>query len=590
MMSLRELSLTHIAVFDAQRIDVPQGMTVIAGEAGAGKSLMIDAVDWIFGANASAKELLRKGYERGNVGLVYEVSPQHDATVWHALAEEGIDLERTDNGSALLDMTREFTTSGSRFRINGTSVSRAFMQGLRPYLLELQSQHSTVTLMQQAYQQHLLDAYGGVAHQRYLEAVDRVYLQWKEAVATLKAYEAEEQEAGHRLHVLRLQVQELERFQLESPEEDDALEEEINRLAHAEQLKSAYAEGLQLMGLADSPDDLPSMPDVLSVLSKRLSQVEASEKRLAPVLEQLDAVREQLREIAHQLSALNEDVDLNPQRLDDLQSRLNDLQKLKRLYGPTLADVIRYYENSSQELADLEFRQSNPDNLKAQVVELSERLKSVCDDLTQARQRLASDLEAQVQASLSDLAMPHTRFKIVLEPVEPYAQGQERVNFAFSANVGDELKPLGKVASGGELSRVLLALTVASLPQQAGEMQAKKLYVFDEIDTGTSGQAAKTIGFQLQRLAEAGHQVLVVTHQAVVAAAAHQHWWVHKQVNDGATVSSVKTALNRDDVADLLTHLASGEDSQSNGVSRQFAEELLRQMKATPQAILNVVS
>jgi len=120
---------------------------------------------------------------------------------------------------------------------------------------------------------------------------------------------------------------------------------------------------------------------------------------------------------------------------------------------------------------------------------------------------------------------------------------------------------------------------VASLPQQAGEIQAKKLYVFDEIDTGTSGQAAKTIGFQLQRLANAGHQVLVVTHQAVVAAAAHQHWWVHKQVNDGATVSSVKTALHRDDVADLLTHLASGEDSQSNGVSRQFAEALLDQMK-----------
>jgi DNA repair protein RecN (Recombination protein N) len=579
MMSLRELSLTHIAIFDSQRIDVPQGMTVIAGEAGAGKSLMIDAIDWIFGANASAKDLLRKGCERGSVGLLYEITPQHDATVWHALEAECIDLERNDQGSALLDLTRDFTISGSRFRINGTSVSRAFMQGLRPYMLELQSQHSTVTLMQQGYQQHVLDAYGGMTHRRHLEAVERVFQQWKEAVATLKAYEAQEKEAGHRLHVLRLQVKELERFQLGSPEEDEALEEEINRLAHAEQLKSAYAEGQQLMGLGDLPDDAPSMLDVLSLLSKRLTQVEASEKRLAPVLEQLDAVREQLREVAHQLHALNEDVDLNPQRLDDLQSRLNDLQKLKRLYGPTLADVIRYYENSSQELADLEFRQSNPDTLKAQVVDLSERLKRVCDDLTQARKQLASDLEAQVQASLSDLAMPHARFKIMLEPVEPYAQGQERVNFAFSANVGDELKPLGKVASGGELSRVLLALTVSSLPQEAGETQAKKLYVFDEIDTGTSGQAAKTIGFQLQRLAEAGHQVLVVTHQAVVAAAAHQHWWVHKQVNDGATVSSVKTALNREDVADLLTHLASGEDSQTHVASRQFAEALLDQMK-----------
>ena len=588
MMSLRELSLNHIAVFDSQTVDVPHGMTVIAGEAGAGKSLMIDAIDWIFGANASAKDLLRKGCEKGRVGALYELTPQHDPLLWQLLEEEGIELERGQDDLVLLDMTREFTASGSRFRINGSSVSRVFMQSLRPYLIELQSQHSTITLMQQSYQQHVLDTYGGGSHKQYLEAVGRVYLQWKEAVQTLKAYEEQEQNAGQRLHVLRLQVEELDRFQVLNPQEDHELEDEINRLAHAEQLKSAYAEGQQIMGLVDVSEDSPSVLDVLSVLSKRLSQVESSEKRLSPVLEQLDAVREQLRDLGHQLNALNEDVDLNPKRLDDLQSRLNDLQKLKRLYGPTLQDVIRYYENISQELADLEFRQGNPDTLKAQVVDLGNRLKTVCDELSQARQALASNLEAQVQASLSDLAMPHAQFKIILEPVDAYGQGQERIQFVFSANVGDELKPLGKVASGGELSRVLLALTVASLPQNTSEMQAKKVYVFDEIDTGTSGQAAKTIGFQLQRLASVGHQVLVVTHQAVVAAAAHQHWWVSKQVEDGATVSSVKTGLLSEEVASLLTHLASGDSSQTNAASRQFAEELLRQMK-TPFNTISMI-
>jgi DNA repair protein RecN (Recombination protein N) len=579
MMSLRELSLTHLAVFDSQCIDVPQGMTVIAGEAGAGKSLMIDAMDWIFGGHASAKEILRKDCKKGSAGLLYEITPEHDAVIWHALDAEGIDLERNDQNHVLLDITRDFTPSGSRFRINGTSVSRAFMQSLRPYMLELQSQHSTITLMQQTHQQHLLDAYGGVAHRTCLEAVEGVFQQWKEAVACLNAYEVEEQQASHRLHVLRLQVEELERFQLSDLQEDLELEEEINRLAHAEQLQSAYAQGLELMGLGEVSPDALNVLDVLSGLSKRLSSVEASEKRLTPILEQLDAIREQLREIGHQLNALNDEVGLNPKRLDDLQSRLNDLQKLKRLYGPTLADVIRYYENSSQELAELEFRHRNPDALKTQVASVSQHLTSACQALTQARQRLAFDLEAQVQASLSDLAMPHARFKIILDPVDPYAQGQERVQFAFSANVGDELKPLGKVASGGELSRVLLALTVASLLPEAGETQAKKLYVFDEIDTGTSGQAAKTIGLQLQRLAQAGHQVLVVTHQAVVAAAAHHHWWVHKHVNNGVTVSFVKTLLNRADVADLLTHLASGEDAQTHVASRQFAEALLNQMQ-----------
>jgi DNA repair protein RecN (Recombination protein N) len=577
-MSLQALHLRQIAVFESQQLHIPTGMTVIAGEAGAGKSLLIDALDWIFGASASAKDVLRHGAERGQVGLMYRLTAQHSPRLWDALDAEGIELERLESGDCELEITREFSTSGSRFRINGSSVSRAFMQDLRGELLDLHSQHSTVTLMQQPFQQQLLDAFGGVSHQQYLEAVQRVYTQWKEAHNALQSLEQERQSSEQRVHLLRLQVQELDALNLTNPHEDEALEAEINRLAHAEQLKSAYAETQHLMGFSGGDEEAPNILDALGFLSKRLGQVEASEKRLSPVLDQLEAVREQLRELGHQIHSLDEEVDLNPQRLDELQSRLNDLQKLKRLYGPSLQDVIHYWENASLELADLEDRYLNPDALQAQVKELAQRLEEVCQQLSQARQALAERLESQVQASLSDLAMPHAQFQIHLEACPANAYGKERVQFLFSANPGEGLKPLGKVASGGELSRVLLALTVASLPQDA--QGASKLYVFDEIDTGTSGQAAKTIGLQLQRLANAGHQVLVVTHQAVVAAAAHQHWWVRKVVEAGTTVSQVQTTLTQDETLHLLTHLASGESDTQNQVSRQFAESLLEQMQS----------
>jgi len=583
---LNELRLNNIAVFKQQTLALSRGMTVIAGEAGAGKSLLIDSLDWIFGASVSAKDVLRHDAERGLVSAVFQVTPYHALGLWNMFDHEGIEVEGAHQHSGEIEITRDFTQGGSRFKINGTSVSRKFMQELRPFLMELQSQHSTVGLMNQAVQQSLLDGMGGDEHKHLLDAVARVHLQWKESAKALDAYSSEQQNVEQRVHLLRLQVADLDALEITDAGEDTTLEEDVERLSHAEQLKQAYGETQAMLLGGDEFGESTNVMDSLGLMRKRLGQVEASEKRLSPLLEQLEVMHEQMREMAQQLTSLDEDIDVTPQRVDEIQTRLSDLQKMKRLYGPSLQDVMTYHENASFELADLEFRQANPDALKEEVARLTIHLNATCSTLTSARQVLAESLTVRVNKTLVDLAMPFATFDVVLEPCSPNAQGAERVVFHLSANPGETLKPLGKVASGGELSRVLLALTVASVSTDKETSHAPIVYVFDEIDTGTSGQAAKTIGQQLQRLSESGRQVMCVTHQPIVAAAAHHHWWVSKQVEDGETTSSVNTSLDAQGVQQVLMHLASGDEGESSTASRDFAQSLLDQMKSEKRIVV----
>jgi DNA repair protein RecN (Recombination protein N) len=585
-MMLQELRLSGIATFNHQELQVPSGMVVLAGEPGAGKSLLIEAIDWAFGAPVAARDVLRHGCDRGRVGLTFRLSPQHDAQFWALLHAEDIELEDgsvTTGSDVMLDITREFTEAGSRFRVNGSSVSRKFMQEIRPFLLEMQSQHGTVALLQPAQQHALADAFGGDPLAQQLAAVERVYRQWAEAQRTLEAYQNQQEDAEKRLHLLRLEVQELDTLNITEADEDTQLETELARLAHAEQLKQAYAESQQvLLGADHGEAEQLNLLDGLSLIRKRLAHVERAEGRVTPLLEQLESLREQLRDVSQQLDALDGDVDLNPHRMDEIQVRLNELQKMKRLYGPTLQDVMHHHEQASEELAELEFRNNNPEALKQQAETLHHTLVSVCLLLSETRRHIAETLETRVNETLKALAMPHAQLKVALLPCAPGAKGQEQIEFQFSANPGEPLRPLGKVASGGELSRVLLALCVASLPE--GKTQAGKLYAFDEIDTGTSGEAAKTIGQQLQRLAEAGHHVLTITHQPIVAAAAHHHIWVSKDVRGGATTSQATVYQQERDVEALLMHLASGvqtasTDDEMSPQARAFVQGLRRNMK-----------
>ena len=596
---LKQLSLKHIAVFEQATIPFPCGFSVITGEPGSGKSLLVDALDWLFGGVVNSKDVIRTGCTTGKVELVFELSPQHPEGLWQVLDSEGIELEHNEAGQCDLIITREFTATASRCRVNGTAVSRATLETIRPFLVEIQSQHSSIELLRPQAQRDVLDKIGDKHHQQLRLAVERTFLQWSELKQTVETWQQQSQRHQQRIHLLEMQIEELQALELTDATEDETLRAELLRLNQADELRTAYTEALFYIEGNNNTDDTTLLPllDSLNKTKKALYTAVKAEPRVTPLLETIEGMQAELKEMSYQLGNLEADLVVHPQRQTDVMVRLEKLDKMKRLYGPSLQAVIDHQQAMEKELDDLSVFSQDPERLLAQLQSQEAQLQTLLTELTASRKALAKTLTTQLQSLLQALAMPHARFDIELTKTEaPTQEGEDIITFQFSANPGEALKPLAKVASGGELSRVLLALTVAAmqfthnhkpLKQQKASPPAK-LFVFDEIDTGTSGQATKTIAQQLQRLAGIAQQVVAISHQPVVAAAATTCLEVEKtskpttdNPSQMRSFSIVKVLQHPTERLPIISRLAGGENGQTEA-SLTFAKELLQEMQPLP--------
>lgn len=595
-MVLKQLSLEHIAVFEQATIPFPYGFSVITGEPGSGKSLLVDALDWLFGGAVNSKDVIRTGCTTGKVELVFELTPQHSEGLWQLLDSEGIELEHNEAGECDLIIAREFTATASRCRLNGTAVSRAMLENIRPFLVEIQSQHSSIELLRPHAQREVLDKIGDKHHQQLRLAVERTFLQWSELKQTVETWQQQSQRHQQRIHLLEMQIEELQLLELTDPTEDETLRAELLRLNQADELRTAYTEALfYIEGNSTEETSLLPLLDGLNKTKKALYSVQKAEPRVGTVLETLEGMQAELKEISYQLGSLEADLVVHPQRQTDVMARLEKLDKMKRLYGPSLQAVIEHQQAMEKELDDLSVFSQDPERLLAQLNTLETQLYDLLTQLTTSRKILAQTLTTQLQSLLQALAMPHARFDIELTLAEaPTQEGQDTITFQFSANPGETMKPLAKVASGGELSRVLLALTVAAMqfthnkqntPTKSVKNPAK-LFVFDEIDTGTSGQATKTIAQQLQRLAGIAQQVVAISHQPVVAAAAQTCLEVEKTSKPDVdnpdqmrSFSVVKVLQHPTERLPIISRLAGGENGQTEA-SLTFAQELLHEMQS----------
>jgi DNA repair protein RecN (Recombination protein N) len=559
---LREVHIENFALIERVDLSFEAGFTVLTGETGAGKSIVIDAVKAMLGGRTGS-ETLRTGAENGLVEGVFALSPELPAAVFLEAAGIAADHD-AEPGKATYVCTREFSAGGrSRCRINGRTVTREQLSAAGSLLVNLHGQHEHQPLLYLNRQLALLDAFAGEDAAALREEVARLYERLRDLERRWAEVTRGETERAQRLDLLRFQVKEVGEARL-TPDEEQGLLRERQLLHQAEklslQLERAYA---ALYG----GEGGPSAGDLLGQAQQALGELARIDSALAGLAEAVRAAGVQVGEAARELSAYRERLDLDPRRLDWVEERLDRIARLKRKYGADVPAVLAYAERCAAELSRLEEAEASPGELAAARVRAERELVAAAGRLTALRRAAAAQLAQQVAALLPQLAFRKARFEVEVAAEELGPSGGDRVEFLFTANLGEPLKSLAKIASGGELSRVMLALQTV-----LARSDATPTLIFDEIDAGISGRAGQTVAECLARLGRE-RQVVCVTHLPQIASMAEHHYLIAKAVAEGRTQVSA-ALLGREGRVAELARLVGGVELTSTTL--RHAEEMLR--------------
>ncbi|MBY0450659.1 MAG: AAA family ATPase [Cyanobacteria bacterium] len=510
---LKHLSIKHIGIIDGLSLEVRPGFTAVTGETGSGKSLILWSVALVFGLKATPQEVIQTGYTDACVELEWAIAEGIRPQVSAILEAAGIsDSPEESLLETNLLLSREWRGQQSRYRINGVPVSKDVMAQLQPLLLEIQHQHEMIQLFSPSEQRQYLDQLSLDRLNPLKKKLSRVYHQWCEAQRQLETIEATQQQRLRERDFMQHQLNELEAAALENPEEDVLLEAKAQRFQHFEELSK------HLGGCLDG-----RLLDHIASIKKSLKAAAGLDASLQPYFATFEMIEAEAQEAQHGLSRYQDQLPRDIAQLDELIHRLETLKQLKRKYGPTLARVIETQTQLALDLESSAYYEQDQQTLLAHRDSLAAEIAGLCEQMTQERHLCKQRLEKMIRPHLKDLALTHARFEVQMTALSEWsADGMDGISFQFSANPGEPLRPLNKAASGGELSRVLLAIKVVCHGEDTG-----KTVIFDEVDTGISGPSAKCLAEKLQQLSQT-HQVLAVTHQAIVAAAAHSHVNVEK--------------------------------------------------------------
>ncbi|MBW4565768.1 MAG: DNA repair protein RecN [Mojavia pulchra JT2-VF2] len=568
------LRIENFALIDQLELEFGAGLNVLTGETGAGKSIILDAIDAALGGKVSSR-VIRTGTSRAMVEATFKSNPA--LVAW--LNEQEIDA--IDESSVVISREIAATASNirSRSRVNGVLVNRPMMVGLRDRLVEITAQGQTVQVGQSAQVRDWLDLHGGESLMQQRQIIASAFSTYQQAHLVLEKRRTSERERLQQLDLLTYQVQELGAVNLSDPNELEQLLQERERLNHVVDLQQMSYKVYQ--ALYQNDNEAPAAADLLGDSEATLNDMVEYDAQLQPLLDLVRDAQATLMEVARQINAYGEDLEADPQRLEEVEERIRELKQICRKYGPTLQEAIAYYQRIQSELAELNDSEQSIEKLEQQEQASLTKLMQACNQLTQLRRQAANKLESRLISELKPLAMEKVQFTVEIVPTTPTATGADKITFMFSPNPGEPLQPLSEIASGGEMSRFLLALKACvSQADAAGTM------VFDEIDVGVSGRVAQAIAEKLHQLSQS-NQVLCVTHQPLVAAMADRHFRVDKQIinqskgnkaNNGnaeqRTVVRVTTLDNLTTRREELAQLAGGK-SATDAIA--FAESLLLQ-------------
>ncbi|MEW5917103.1 MAG: DNA repair protein RecN [Gemmatimonadota bacterium] len=557
---LTELRIRDLAIIRDVRLALAPGFNVLTGETGAGKSIIVGALGLLLGERASA-DLVRAGASRARVEAAFDVVGNRRLLA--DLDERGIDAS---DGTLIL--SREVVSgSGGRSRawINGSPVTTTVLGDVARALVNLHGQHESQTLLQPAVQRDLLDAFGGS-----LEEAARVRDAFETLVSVreeLAALETRRRDAERRADYLRHVVSEIDAATLVVGE-DQALDDEERRLTNVEDLRRHVADAIAAL---DGPDAVLGR---LAQARRELTALNRLDPSLGGLQEQLDAATYTVDELRRELEHYDSGITADPERLRTVQERRDTIFRLTRKYGATVENVLATAEQARAELTLVDTAHLDVAVLRARETQLQQHLTAAASDLSRRRVTSARKLTQAVDAQLPALGMAGGRFSVSLETRrEIAADGAEDVAFLIALNVGHEARPLARVASGGELSRVMLALTTI-----LAKLNRVPALVFDEVDSGIGGRVALQVGDTMRSVAE-HHQVLAITHLPQIASRAHHQIVVEKGAHDGTTTADVRVVTDDDRVTELARML--GGDAERD-VSRAHARELLAAVEARP--------
>lgn len=561
---LLSLQIENFALIDSLSLEFGAGLNVLTGETGAGKSIILDAIDIILGGKISDR-ILRTGSRRALLEASFQLSPI--LKDWLIAAE----IDEIDDG--VLICSREISNQQdklrSRSRVNGVVINKQQMTRLREHLVDITAQGQTVHLGRANRQRDWLDHFGGAKVLEQRQRVASVFARFQQAQQALEKYRTNEQQQLQQIDLLKYQLEDLEQVQLTDPEEQDNLIQESQRLGHSVELQ---LQSQQVYEALYEQEQGAACADLLGKAEVTLTEMGTYDSQIQPILELVQEALTQVQEAGLQINAYGADLETDPQRLQDVEDRLTQLKQICRKYGPTLADAMAHQERITAELATLGGEGQSLEELEQRYQMAEEVLVSACAQLTQLRQRAAQALADRLLSELKPLAMDKVQFQVAVQPIAPAAHGSDLIQFLFSPNPGEPLQPVSETASGGEMSRFLLALKACF-----SQIEDVDTLVFDEIDVGVSGQVAQSIATKLHALGH-DHQVLCVTHQPIVAAMADQHFQVAKQVLDPEqaqerTVVRV-TALDALERRQALAEIAGGQSAEG---ALPFVDALLQE-------------
>ncbi len=545
---LKNLHIQNVALIEACEIEFKNGLNIMTGETGAGKSMVLGSLQFVLGQKVSKKQdFIRKNATIAQVEVSFLISSQ---TILSQLEENGIEMEDFE-----LVISRSLNQSGkSVCRMNGTMISLSFLREFSANLIDIYGQHEYQSLLNAKKHIHILDRFCGEEFLKLLGEYQIAYGQMKQIQKEIDQLKEAQQNQEQKMDMYRFQIEEIEEADLKIEEEEELLKLQKS-LSHTKRLHELMEESLQI--LYDGTEEMQSAGDGINRGLILMREGMNYDEALEPFYEELENISVRLDDICREMKRYEQSLEEQPYDLDTIQNRLDLLYKLKKKYGNTIEAVLQHYEKISKEFERMEDSDVILQELEVALKKEEEKVFKLAKQLTKKRKNCAKEVEQQIEASLQDMEMKYAKFEISIIEQAYHAHGQDEIEFLFSANSGESLKSLAKIASGGEMSRVMLALKAILV-----DTDEIGTFVFDEIDTGISGRTAGKVGEKMNHIAKQ-KQIICITHLPQIACMSDCHFLIEKETKAEITTTSVTQLGDGEEIQEIARLIGSSEITET---------------------------